>query len=343
MATIVTGASGHVGACLVRTLLAQGRELKVIDLAPGIALEGLPIQLFKGDIRDAAFLKTVFKEGDTLFHLASVISTSGDKGGLVQSVNVEGARTVARTAREVGIQRMIHTSSIHAYDIDLMGAPVTEKTRLAIGHSSSAYNVSKAQGQLVVQEEVGRGLNAVIVNPCGVIGPYDYKPSRMGKFFRAIARGNSGPVGPKGFNWVDVRDVAQGMLLAEAKGRPGESYILAGHWRSNLEMGKLAAKVTGKPIPDKTLSLWVLRALYAAGPVLRLLGQKPPVTKEALDALLANPEMSHAKATAELGYAPRPVEETVAAIYQWFADEKVLEREQEERRAAKAARAASKG
>lgn len=335
MATIVTGGSGHVGACLVRTLLAQGRTLKVIDLEPGAGLEGLPIELFRGDIRDAAFLRTVFAPGDTLFHLASVISTTGDKGGLVFSVNVEGARTVARTAREVGIARMIHTSSIHAYDIDLPGAPVTEKTRLAIGHTTSAYNISKAQGQLAVQEEVGKGLNAVIVNPCGVIGPYDYKASRMGKFFRAIARGNSGPVGPLGFTWVDVRDVAQGMLLAEAKGRAGESYILGGHWVSNLELGKISARITGKPIPDKTLSLWVLRALYAAGPLLRLLGQKPPVTKEALDALLANPEMSHAKASAELGYAPRPIEETVSAIYQWLKDEQILERESAARKAKK--------
>lgn len=332
MSTIVTGASGHVGAALVRRLLAEGREVKVIDLDPGIALDGLKVQIFRGDIRDAAFLKTVFSPGDTLFHLASVISTSGDKGGLVSSVNVAGARTVAATAREVGIQTMIHTSSIHAYDIDTHGSPVTEKTRLAIGNSRSAYNISKAEGQLAVIAEAEKGLRAVIVNPCGVIGPYDYKASRMGKFFRAIGRGNSGPVGPSGFNWVDVRDVAEGMLLAEKKGRPGEAYILAGHWMSNLDIGKLAARIVGKPIPDKTLSMWSLKALHAIGPVLSLFGARPPVTREALDALLANPDMSHAKATAELGYQPRSTEDTVRAIYQWFADEKVLEREAAERK-----------
>lgn len=332
MATLVTGAGGHVGAALIRRLLADGRTVKALDLDPGIALNGLNVEIFRGDIRDAAFLRSVFAPGDTLFHLASVISTSGDKGGLVQSVNVEGARTVATVAREVGIQRMIHTSSIHAYDIDTHGSPVTENTRLAIGHSSSAYNVSKAQGQLAVLAEAEKGLSAVVVNPCGVIGPYDYKPSRMGKFFRAIGRGTSGPVGPSGFNWVDVRDVAEGMLLAEQKGQVGEAYILAGHWMSNLDIGKIAARIVNKPIPDKTLSMWSLRALHALGPVLSLFGGKPPVTREALDALLANPEMSHAKATAELGYQPRSTEDTVQAIYQWFADEKVLEREAAERK-----------
>lgn len=333
MASIVTGAGGHLGACLVRQLLADGRQVKVIDLDPGFALQGLNVEIFKGDIRDAAFLRTVFAPGDTLFHLASVISTSGDKGGLVRSVNVDGARNIAATAREAGIVRMIHTSSIHAYDIDTHGSPITEATPLAIGRSRSAYNVSKAEGQLAVFEEGAKGMDVVVVNPCGVIGPYDYKASRMGKFFRAIARGDSGPVGPGGFNWVDVRDVVQGMLLAEAKGRPGQGYILSGHWNTNLALGKIAAKITGKPIPDKPIPMWFLNVLHAASPLLRLLGKRPPVTQEALDALRANPDMSHAKATSELGYAPRSAEDTVAAVYAWLTEEKVLERESAERAA----------
>lgn len=340
MSTIVTGASGHVGATLVRALLAERRDVKVIDLDPGIALDGLAVEIHRGDIRDGAFLAGVIAEGDTVFHLASVISTSGDKGGLVQSVNVEGARTVARTCRERNVRRLVHTSSIHAYDIDTHGAPVTEQTALAIGHSRSSYNLSKAEGQLAVLEQGKLGLDVVVVNPTGVIGPYDYKPSRMGKFFRAIARGNSGPVGPSGFDWVDVRDVIQGMLLAESKGKSGENYILSGHWNSNLTLGKFASTITGKPVPDKAMSIWTLKALNAIGPVLSLLGQRPPVTREALDALLANRDLSHAKATRELGYQPTPWEDTVRAIYAWYDAEGVLERESRERKGKKAARAA---
>jgi len=327
MTTIVTGAGGHVGATLVRTLLAQQRQVEVIDLDPGIALDGLDVKVHRGDIRDAAFLRGVFTPGATVFHLASVISTSGDKGGLVPSVNIDGARTLATVAREVGVKRLIHTSSIHAYDIDTHGAPITEETRLAIGHSRSPYNVSKAKGQLAVFEQVEKGLNAVVVNPCGVIGPYDYKASRMGKFFRAIARGPMGPVGPSGFNWVDVRDVVDGMLRAEEKGRAGQAYILAGHWRSNLEMGRIAAEIRGVPAPTKVMPLWSLKLMGALGPLLSAIGKRPPVTQEALDALLANPDMRHDKATRELGYQPRPVEDTVRAIYAWLDAEKVLERE----------------
>lgn len=340
MATIVTGAGGHLGATLIRELLRRGRTVKAVDLDPGPGLAGLDIEVFTGDIRDADFLRTAFAEGDTLFHLASVISTSGDKGGLVTSVNVEGARTVAQVAREQGIRRMVHTSSVHAFDIDTHGTPITEATRLAIGHSTSAYNVSKAKGQLAVLDEVAKGLDAVIIHPCGVIGPYDYKASRMGKFFRAVARGTGERVGPGGFNWVDVRDVVEGALLAEEKGRTGESYILAGHWNTNLKLSKIAEGITGNKVPDAPIPMWFLEVLHKASPLLKLLGQRPPVTQEALDALKANPDMSHAKATEELGYQPRPVEETIQGIYTWLADEDILAKDKAARAARKAAKAA---
>ncbi len=336
MATIVTGASGHLGAALVRELLARGRQVKAVDLAPGRALEGLDLEVFTGDIRDADFLRTVFAKGDHLFHLASVISTSGDKGGLVPSVNVDGARTVATVAREQGVARMVHTSSIHAFDIDTHGAPVTEETPLSIGRSDSAYNISKAKGQLAVLEEVDKGLDAVIIHPCGVIGPYDYKVSRVGKFFRSIAKGRGGWTGPAGFNWVDVRDVTDGALAAEERGRTGESYILGGQWNSAVHLMQIAGAYANVKTPDRPIPMWVLEVLHKISPVLKLMGQRPPVTKEALDALKANPDMSHAKAASELGYSPRPVEDTVHSIFDWLRDEDILAIEEAERLARKA-------
>jgi nucleoside-diphosphate-sugar epimerase len=338
MATLVTGAHGHVGAALVRELISRGRDVVTFDLQGGPGLDGLDVTSHTGDVRDADALRTAMAGCSTVFHLASVISTSGDKGGLVSSVNVDGARRVAEVALEVGVQRMVHTSSIHAYDIDTHGPPVTESTDLAIGKSRSAYNVSKAEGQLAVLEVGAKGLDVVVINPCGIIGPYDYKASRMGKFFRAIARGDSGPVGPGGFNWVDVRDVVEGALLAEARGTPGESYILSGHYNTNLRLGKLAADIVGKPIPDRPIPMWFLELLHRAGPLLKRLGQRPPVTEEALDALKANPRVSHAKATEALGYRPRPVEQTIADIYTWIEGEDILAKDA----AAKAARKAAK-
>ena len=336
MATVVTGAGGHVGAALVRELLARGRTVRALDLDHGIGLDGLDVERATGDIRDPAFLSTVIHEGDTVFHLASVISTTGDKGGLVTSVNVDGARNVATVCRAQSVKRLVHFSSVHAYDIDTHGDPVTEQTRGAVGYSDSAYNCSKWLGQRAVLEVAAAGLDAVVVNPCGVIGPYDYKASRMGKFFRTYARGKTPKPGPGGFNWVDVRDVIAGALLAEEKGTTGEAYILSGHFQTNLELARISAALAGTTAPDKPIAWWFVNGLVAMTPVLRLLGQKPPVTKEALDALRSNPVMSHAKATEQLGYQPRSTEETVKDTFAWYADEGVIARERAERAARKA-------
>ena len=331
---IVTGAGGHVGATLIRSLLADGHSVRALDLDPGIALEGLPIETMSGDIRDADFLRKAFSEGDTLFHLASVISTSGDKGGLVPSVNVDGARNVAEVAAERGIRRMVHFSSIHAFDIDTHGAPVTEETRLATANSLSAYNLSKARGQLEVLKVVEKqDLDAVIVHPCGVIGPYDYKPSRMGKFFRGIAKGHNAKPGPGGFNWVDVRDVVAGARAAMEKGRTGEGYILGGHWASNLDLSLMGGEISGQPVPGKAVPMWVVKALNVAAPLIKLLGQTPPINQEIIDALQANPDMSSDKAKRELGYAPRTTRQTVEDIFDWYTTEDIIAKERARRKA----------
>jgi dihydroflavonol-4-reductase len=336
MVTVVTGAGGHVGACLVREMLKQGRTVRALDLEHGIGLEGLEVERRVGDIRDAAFLAGCIDEGDVVYHLASVISTTGDKGGLVSSVNVDGARNVATVARERGAKKLVHFSSIHAYDIDTFDAPVTEETRGAVENSSSAYNCSKWRGQQAVLEVAAQGLDAVVVNPCGVVGPYDYKASRMGKFFRTYYRGKTPRPGPGGFNWVDVRDVVAGAMAAEAKGRSGEAYILSGHYRTNIELAQMCAARRGTAPPAGPIPWWFLNTLHALGPVLKAMGKRPPVTQEALDALRANPDMSHDKATRELGYAPRSTDETIDGIFAWYEAEGIIDKEWARKQASKA-------
>ena len=336
MATVVTGAGGHVGACMLRELLSRGRQVRALDLDHGPGVDGLDVDRRSGDIRDADFLRSCIEPGDSVFHLASVISTTGDKGGLVPSVNVDGARNVATVCAERGASRLVHFSSIHAYDIDTHGSPVTEETRGATANSDSAYNCSKWRGQQAVLE-VGAStdLDVVVVNPCGVIGPYDYKASRMGKFFRMYARGKVLKPGPGGFDWVDVRDVVNGALLAEEKGTPGEAYILSGHWNTNLALAEIASAQTGLTPPKSAISWWFVNLIVTMTPMLRALGQKPPVTREALDALRSNPDMSHAKATRELGYQPRSPEETVEGIFAWLKEEDIIAKERARRKAAR--------
>jgi dihydroflavonol-4-reductase len=337
---VVTGASGHVGATLIRQLCAAGRPVRALDLQHGEGLDGLDVERHTGDVRDADFIRQHIQPGDTVYHLASVISTSGDKDGLVASVNVEGARNMARIALEKQVRRMVHFSSIHAYDIDTFGSPVTEQTRGAVHNSDSAYNCSKWQGQQAVLEVAAEGLDVVIVNPTGIIGPYDYKTSRMGKFFRSYAKKKNPPPGPGGFNWVDVRDVIAGAMAAEERGQSGEAYILSGHYVTNIDLARIAAGITGTEPPKKAMSWWFCNTLVAVAPLMRMMGAKIPVTKEALDALRCNPDMPHDKATQALGYQPRPIEETVKDILAWYEDEDILAREKARREKARQARQA---
>ena len=218
----------------------------------------------------------------------------------------------------------------------MTGNTVTEETRSATANSRSAYNLSKARGQQEVLKVVAQGLDAVIVHPCGVIGPYDYKPSRMGKLFRGVVKGHNARVAPLGFNWVDVRDVVDGAMSAMAKGKTGESYILGGHWVSNQELSEISSEITGKPVPSAPIPLWSLKLLNVMGPLIRVLGKSPPVNHEILDALMANKEMSSEKAKAELGYTPRPYRDTLQDIFAWYEEEGIIEKERARRRAKKA-------
>lgn len=321
MLTVVTGASGHVGGNLVRELLARGRKVRAMVHTEARALDGLDVEVVRGDVRDVGSLRRVFAGAERVFHLAALISIDGDKLGLVPATNVEGARNVASTALECGVKRLCHFSSIHAFHIAAHGQAVDETRPRAVAPHEGAYDRSKAAGEAAVREVIGRGLDAVIVNPTAILGRHDYGPSRMGRVFLDLFHGRLPSLVDGGFNWVDVRDVVAGALAAEEKGRTGESYILSGHWFSVPELAAMVEQVTGKRPPRFTSPMWLART---GAPFVelfgRLTGKEALYTRESLAALRSNRSVSHQKATAELGYRPRPTVETVEDTYHWLVE-----------------------
>ncbi len=318
--TVVTGANGHIGMALITRLLELGRAVRAVDKEVGPWLRELDVDVRLGDIRDEAFMRSCLAKDDVLYHLASVISVSGDRKGLLRSINVEGARGVARAALEQGVRRMIHFSSVYVFDLVTRGQPVTESTRLVTETgSTAAYNCTKALGQIAVLELVPRGLDVVVVNPCGIIGPYDFKVSLQGATIRGLMKGRRWHP-PGGFNWVDVRDVVEGALQAEAKGRRGECYIL-GHpdHTTHLDLARMVREITGVAYEDKVIPMPVLRGLATVlGLVERVTGAEQLLTHEALDSLMSNPEISSDKAIRELGYQVRPIADSVRDIHAWY-------------------------
>jgi len=327
MISVVTGASGHVGGNLVRTLLAEGRTVRVLVRSDRRSLEGLDVQVVEGDISDPHALRALVDGADTVFHCAGRISIVGAVGGLVERTNVAGVRNIAHACRDAGVKRLVHCSSIHAFNTIPNDQLIDESRELALGPGHAPYDRSKAEGQAVVLEAVRQhGLDAVIVNPGAVVGPYDYKVSRMGSVFLDIYHGRLPMLIDGGYNWVDVRDVCRGAVLAEQKGRTGESYLLTGHWIHICEVSRLIGQLTGRPTTEAAAPIWLAYAAswFSLGWG-KLRRKAPKFTPAAITAIQSHRLISHEKATRELGYEPRPFEETMRDTLEWFRKAGMLE------------------
>jgi dihydroflavonol-4-reductase len=317
---VVTGASGHLGANVVRALVAAGEQVRAVDIRPGAALQGLDVEFVRGDVLDPSSLENAFAGAEFVLHLAARISIAGDPDGSVWRVNVDGVRHVAEAALIAGVRRLVHCSSVHAYDATAIRGPVRESGLRATDPRLPVYDRSKAAGEDALRRVVERGLDAVILNPSGMIGPVDPEPSRMGRVFLALFRGRL-PIAVHGaFDWVDVRDVATALIAATDRGGTGDNYFIGGHRASLQELGRLAADVTGRrpprfAVPLAPVKLAARAAVRVAGP--RRAGRLL-LTPESLHALETDPVLDCSKAVAELGHRPRPLADTVADLHASF-------------------------
>jgi dihydroflavonol-4-reductase len=308
---------------VVRALIATGAAVRAFDVRRGAGLAGLDVEFVKGDVLEPATLESAFAGADFVVHLAARISIAGDADGSVRRVNVDGVRNVAEAALRAGVGRMVHCSSLHAFDVGATRGPIRENSLRATAASLPAYDRSKAAGEDELRRVIDRGLDAVILNPSGMIGPVDPEPSRMGRVLLAMFRGRM-PVAVAGaFDWVDVRDVAAALLAAAERGRPGENYLLGGHRASVAELGRVATEVAGRRPPRLVAPLGPVRAVAALA--VRVAGPRRAgrllLTPESLHALATDPVIDYSKAVAELGYRARSLEETVRDLHASFIAE----------------------
>lgn len=323
MTVVVTGASGHLGANLVRALLDRGESVRVLVHRSAAALAGLEHQLerFEGSVCEPDSLGPAFEGARRVYHLAGVISIDGDPDGRVHRVNVEGTGNVAAACRERGVGRLVHVSSVHAFDMDPRDEVLDERRgQVADSPRHSAYDRSKALGERIVRDQVAAGLDAVIVNPTGIMGPVDFGPSRLGQLLLELSGGKLPALLDGGFDFVDVRDVAAGVIAAGERGRCGENYILGNAWYSIQALAELVEGAGGSRAPRLVSPVWAARlgvpfARFAS----RVSGREPLFTSESLEVLVSNRSISSRKARTELGHAPRPLPETVADTLAWFA------------------------
>ena len=317
---VVTGASGHVGGNLVRALLASGRAVRVCVREDTRSIDGLDVERVRADVLDRDSLARAFDGAEVVYHLAALISIVGPQGGRVHRTNVEGPANVVEACLDRKVRRLVHFSSVHAFNQQPPDQPLDETREDALGRAP-AYDRSKAAGHRNVLAGVARGLDAVIVHPTGIIGPHDYKPSRMGHVLLGLYRREFPALIAGGFDWVDVRDVVAGAMAAEQKGRTGERYLLSGHWVSVMDIGRTVERVTGVRSPRRASPMWLARV---GAPFVeawsKVTKTEPLYTAESLVALRGARDVRHDKAGRELGYDPRPFEDTIRDTFAWYKE-----------------------
>jgi len=289
------------------------------------SIAGLDVELIHIDVRDEHSLQQAFAGVDVVYHLAAKISTTSDTSDL-ESVNVGGTRAVVNSCRAAHVRRLVHFSSVHALAGRAGASPVDEHNPPADSDSDLPYDRSKARAEREVMAGVAAGLHAVIVNPTGVIGPYDYRPSNMGEALLAMYHRTIPTLVDGGFDWVDGRDVAMAAMAATERGRVGERYLLGGHWASLAHLSAMIADATGAKTLRAVCPMPIART---AAPVVslygRLRGRPPLVTSQSLRILRGHRVVRSDKASRELGFTARPLAETIADTFAWFRQVGMLE------------------
>lgn len=320
----VTGATGHIGANITRALADAGHSVRALFHQPDKcrALERVPVELRHCDVLDTDSLRSAFQGIEIVVHLAGKISLEGDPDGSVWKANVEGTQNVVQACMETSVRRLIHFSSIHAFKY-LASDPMVTENHPPADDNGFAYDRSKAAGEREALKGVHHGLEVIVFNPTAVIGPYDYWNAYSGQLLRDLMRGRLPALVRGGFDWADARDLAAATLAALSGGRSGERYILSGHWASARRLAELCAVHSGKNPALPELPIWAaLLGLPFLRLYSRLSGRRPLYTYESIMVLKhSNRNCSHEKARRELGYAPRPLEETIRDIYEWYKRE----------------------
>jgi dihydroflavonol-4-reductase len=317
---LITGATGHIGNVLVRKLLERGKKVRALIL-PGedtSSLSGVEVEKVEGDVLNLDSLWKPLEGVSGIFHLAGVISIMPGPDPVVWRVNVEGTRNVLTAVVRSGVKRLVYTSSIHAIQRVETGV-IDETLPYDPGNPYGEYDRSKAQATLEVQRASQDGLDAVIACPTGVIGPYDYRGSMMGSVIRTAADNQPTLYVDGAYDFVDVRDVADGLIAAAEKGTRGESYILSGQRMSVRYLLETVREITGLNFPAIKIPIKLARfASFFTPMYYRMAHSIPRFTPYSLEVLQSNSHISHAKASRELGYHPRALQESIADAIRWF-------------------------
>jgi len=321
--TLVTGATGFVGAAVVRRLLARGETVRVLTrpASDRSNIDDLPVEIALGDLLAPDSLPAALSSCRSLYHVAADYRLWAPKPEAMYQANVEGSRNLIRHAMAAGVERIVYTSSVAVLGRTADGRPADEETPVTIDDMIGHYKRSKFLAEEAVRSLIAdEDAPVTIVNPSTPIGPRDIKPTPTGRMIVEAAAGRMPAYVDTGLNIVHVDDVAEGHLLAHDRGRIGERYVLGGQDMTLAEILRAIAEIVGRPPPKVRLphNLILPIAVLAESWARLFKTGEPFVTIDGIRMAKKRMFFSSAKAKAALGYSHRPPQDALRDAVAWF-------------------------
>ena len=322
MSTLVTGATGFVGSHVARLLAERGDQVRVLvrRTSRTALLDGIDCQRVTGDLCDPAALKTILRGVRRVYHVAADYRLWSRDPAEIYSSNVEGTRNLMNAAGEAGVERIVYTSTVATVAVPTSDGRLPDESTTAtleqmIGH----YKRSKFIAEREVLDAAKQGLPVVVVNPTTPVGPGDWKPTPTGRIVVDFLNGRMPAYVDTGLNLVAVEDVAQGHLLAAARGKVGDRYILGGRNMTLAEILSELALITGRPAPRVRIPHGVAMAAACVDTAIcRVLRREPHIPLEGVRMARHRMFVETTKAERELGFHAGPIAAALERAVHWY-------------------------
>lgn len=320
---IITGAAGHLGNTIIRMLKQQGEKIRGLILPNQVEKED--IEYVKGDLTQKESLIPLFKDTEgyetIVIHTAGIISISDQVSDKVYQVNVEGTKNLIHLCLKFHVSKFVYVSSVHAIPEKKKEEIIKEVDHFSAGEVHGEYAKTKAMATQIVLDEVKNGLPAVVVHPSGIIGPYGGEENHLIQLIIDYANKKLPACVKGGYDFVDVRDVADGVISACKNGKKGECYILSNRYVEVKELVDLISEQEHAKKIKTVLPMWIAKVTAPLSEIYYKLKKEPPLyTSYSLYTLESNSNFSNKKAKKELGYKNRSMKETIKDTVKWLKD-----------------------